>query len=118
MSTPTNDRADDNLVHDRTDDNLIHVQSIVSAADGTPWVQINWGNLYGQLTPDEARRHALSILDAANAAETDAGILRFFRAAGGEDRVAAILLARLRASRGEDPNRQNWRDPKETVVNE
>lgn len=93
---------------------VIDVQSIVSAANGQPLVQIKWGSQAGQLTPAEARQHALGLLDAANAAETDAALLRLTRQAGGDDEEAAVLLALVRAQRGDDPDRQDWRDPKET----
>lgn len=96
------------------DANRIEVQSIVSAADGKPYVQLKWGDQVGQLTPDEARQHALALLDAANAAETDAGLLRFIRQQGGTERQAAALLAHFRTYRGDDADRKNWRDPKET----
>lgn len=94
------------------DANRIAVQSVVSAATGRPLVQIKWGDQVGQITPDEARQHALILLDAANAAETDAALLRFTRLMGGNDQDAARLLAHFRASRGDDPDRPNWRDPK------
>jgi hypothetical protein len=88
----------------------IEVQSIVSAADRTAYVQIR--GAVGQMTPDEARDLALNLLQAAEAAQTDALILRFVRdALDGDERAAAVLLGELRQMRGE-AQRQDWRKGK------
>lgn len=92
-----------------SDNHRIHVQSIVSAADGRPLVQVRWGEQVGQFSPDEAREYALILLAAANAAETDAALLRFVREAGGADTQAAGLLAAFRRARGDSPDREDWR---------
>lgn len=87
--------------------NTIEVQSIVSAADRTAYVQIR--GAVGQMTPAEARDLALNLLQAAEAAETDSLILRFVRdALNGDERHAAVLLNELRQMRGEAP-RKDWR---------
>jgi hypothetical protein len=44
-----------------------------------PLVQLKWGTERCQMTPDEARAHAYAILDAANAAETDAIMVAFLK---------------------------------------
>lgn len=46
-------------------------------ADGAGSVALSWGALSGRLTPDEARACALSILLAAEAAETDEFLMQF-----------------------------------------
>lgn len=51
---------------------VIGVQSIVSMRTREPLVLITWGDQSGQLSPDEARQHALRILECAEAAESDA----------------------------------------------
>lgn len=43
------------------------------------YVQLVWGEKVAQLTPDEARAHALRILECAAAAETDAFLLEWTR---------------------------------------
>ncbi len=60
-------------------DDTIHINSVVSARDYRPFVQLKWGKEGCQMTPDEARAHAYAILDAANAAETDAIMVGFLR---------------------------------------
>lgn len=57
---------------------VIKVAAHVDAA-GAPSVAISWGVLSGRLTPDEARATALSILVAAEAADTDEFLIRFAR---------------------------------------
>lgn len=42
-----------------------------------PFVHLAWGGERGQLTPDELRTYAFSLLAAAEAAESDSMVLRF-----------------------------------------
>lgn len=51
---------------------------MVSASDRNGYVLLKWGKETGKLTPEEARQHALSILEAAEATEADAFMLTFF----------------------------------------
>jgi len=53
----------------------IWVNSIVSSKTLEPWVTVEWGERRGQLRPDEARAHAVGVLEAANAAESDAFVM-------------------------------------------
>ena len=76
------------------DNDTINISSVVSQRDFRPFVQLRWGDQGCQLTPDEARQHAYSILNAANAAETDAIMVLFLREKVGlKDgvNIAAIL---------------------------
>ena len=57
----------------------IGISSVVSSRDYRPFVQLKWGSEGCQMTPEEARAHAYAILDAANAAETDAIMVGFLR---------------------------------------
>lgn len=50
---------------------IIHVETMVASESKQGKVIFSWGDLKGELTPSEARVHALSILEAADAAETD-----------------------------------------------
>lgn len=45
---------------------------------GDPFVTISWGKLSGAMSPDETRTLAHHMLAAAEAAETDAHLFRFF----------------------------------------
>ena len=72
----------------------IDISSVISSRDFRPFVQLKWGKEGCQMTPDEARAHAYSILDAANAAETDAILVGFLREKVGLKEgtdIAAIL---------------------------
>lgn len=51
----------------------IDVESGVTTS-GRGFVVMRWGDLSGQLTPDEAREYALAILEAADAADHDAAL--------------------------------------------
>lgn len=58
----------------RTPADPLSVLGIVSFQTGQPFVHLRWGENVGQLTPDEARQHALLILEAAQNAVADAAI--------------------------------------------
>lgn len=49
----------------------ILVESLVSSRTRKGMVQISWGDNRAQLTAEQARRHALLILEAAEAARSD-----------------------------------------------
>lgn len=53
----------------------------------------------GQLSPAEARAHALAMLEVAEAAEQDAAVLRTIRKLGLQDELAGLIVAELRDSR-------------------
>lgn len=55
----------------------IRIESMVASRDQQPYVVVKWGEEAGQLTPSEARAHALKVLEAAEAAETDAFLVSF-----------------------------------------
>lgn len=59
------------------DNTVINISSVVSSVDYRPFVQLRWGKEGCQMTPDEARQHAYSILAVANAAETDSIMANF-----------------------------------------
>ena len=46
-------------------------ESGVSARTGKAFVHLRWENLSGQLTPAEARQHAMDVIETAHAAEFD-----------------------------------------------
>jgi hypothetical protein len=57
---------------------IIHITSLVSSRTKEGVVELNWGDKKAQFSPEEARKHALKILECADAAETDAFIVDFF----------------------------------------
>jgi hypothetical protein len=50
---------------------MIEVKSLVSGRTMEPFVEIVWGEQRAQLSLEEARNHALYILECADAAESD-----------------------------------------------
>jgi hypothetical protein len=72
----------------------ISIETIVSNRDGKPYVVLKWGQESGQLTPEQARQHALSILEAAEAAEGDAFITEWVTDRIGADGERAVMLLR------------------------
>lgn len=85
-----------------TDDGMINVESFVSHLDGAPFVKLQWGNESGQLTVEEARQHALNILQCAEAAEFDAAYWRFLTTdmQVKDPKQAAYMVGLLREHRG------------------
>jgi len=73
----------------------------VSLFDGSPFVALTWGagGDRAQLTPELARDLALNVLQAADAAEFDAGLVAELRRIGMEDEPIAALLWALREGR-------------------
>lgn len=56
---------------------MIFVTSIVSGRTYEPLIQMEWGNEAGQLDLDDARQHALGILEACEAAESDEFVFKW-----------------------------------------
>lgn len=56
---------------------LIVAQAMVSARTGEPMVMLTWGEQAGQVTPEEARQHAMIVLEAAASAEMDSFLFSF-----------------------------------------
>lgn len=88
----------------------LDVVGIVSAESGKPIVQLSWGEQAGQISPEQARAHALLILEAAQNAVADAAILGWARDELNVDleRGAQLLdaLRRYRADRWGQPDLQ------------
>jgi len=78
----------------------IEIQAIVSGATHKGLVQLRWGSMSGQLTPEEAREHALSIIEAAEAARHDEMVFRFLmEKLNLEPARAALIIKDLRDTR-------------------
>ena len=61
----------------KEDDGMIVATSLVSRTTHEGVVEFNWGDKRAQLTCQEAREHALGVLECAEAAETDAYMVHF-----------------------------------------
>ena len=57
---------------------VISMTSGVSARDGHPFVDYEWGGEKTQFTAAEARAHAFALLTVAEAAVMDAAVIEFF----------------------------------------
>jgi len=70
---------------------------------GKPFVALEWGEKRAQLTPNEARAHALAILECAEAAEADSAFMAFCEKNGitGEGMAMAMRDFRILRWRGE-----------------
>jgi len=81
------------------DNSNIRVDSGVSLFTGDGYVSLKWGEQAGQLTIAEARAHALSILGAAEAADTDSALWRYLKEGGASDEQAGGMLGAIRRNR-------------------
>lgn len=63
----------------------VDVVGIVGMRDGAPLVQMRAGEAAWQMSPLDARRHALLVLNAASEAERDAATVEFMREYAGKD---------------------------------
>ncbi len=55
----------------------IWVETQIDASTGNPKVILRWYDHSGELTPDEARAFAMNVLCAAEAAHSDAFLVKF-----------------------------------------
>lgn len=78
---------------------VIHVLSGVSAFTGKGFVTMRWGAESGQLTPAEARTHALHVLECAEAAESDSLVVQQLERLDLSRDVALSFLVELRKAR-------------------
>ena len=96
----------------------LFVQSRVSSKDKRPMVDFHWGRERMELTPPEALTHALGIIEAAIAAETDALLVEFAtRILGAEIDIAGLLLLEFRKFREENSKQLlSWRGQAMTIL--
>lgn len=88
------------ITNDKDSDAMIWAKSLVSRTTGEGVVEFTWGDKQAQLTCEEARKHALGVLECAEAAETDAFIVEFFHQELGMERDKAIgILVSFRGYR-------------------
>lgn len=88
---------------------MIKVQSIFGARTGLPLVDFRYGLEHFTLPVEQARDHALVILDCCNAATMDAAVFRWLTLSklGLDQRAAAAAIGELRRFRGDVP-REDW----------
>jgi hypothetical protein len=75
---------------------LIFTGSIVSSTTGEPLVMLRWFTHVTQLSIAQARDLALSLLDAAEAAKSDAFLVSFMGAGDKDPRAGAALVMAFR----------------------
>lgn len=83
-------------------DDTIWIETMVASRTGEPCVVLRWYDHSGQLTPAEAREHAMKVLAAADAAESDAFLVQFMAQKIGVDKPQqAMMLQEFRKFREE-----------------
>lgn len=89
----------------------MYVQSQMNSRDQKPMVSFQWGKERTQLTPSEALDHALGVIQAAIAAETDSLLFEFItRVIGGEANTGVFIVLAFRKFREDNPTRfKAWR---------
>lgn len=78
---------------------VLWAESGVSLFTGEPFVTLRWGSHVGQCSPDDARQTAMSILAAAEAAESDAAVVKHLRAIGVGEQAVGQFIGDLRTIR-------------------
>lgn len=79
---------------------LIQVSSLVSHRTRKPIVEFHWGKERGQIDAKDAITHAINVLEAAEAAQTDAFLFEFAtKRLLFTEQQAAALIADFRAYR-------------------
>lgn len=88
-------------IHDKR---MIMVESMVMSKTKEPCVRLSWGEESGDLTPNEARDHALNVLQAADAADSDSFLFHFFtNTIGAPEEQAYAMLKEFRTWREKQP---------------
>lgn len=87
------------------------VQSRLNSRDQKPMVDVSWGSKRMEMTPSEAFDHALGVVSAAIAAETDSVLFEFVtRSLGLEIEIAGLVILEFRKFREDNPKRfKAWR---------
>jgi hypothetical protein len=60
------------ITNKKSDAGVLWVESLISGRTMEPLVEIHWGDAKAQMSVDEARQHALAVLECAEAAVSDA----------------------------------------------
>jgi hypothetical protein len=78
----------------------IDIESGISRRTRRGFVTLTWGRMVTQLTPSEARMHALRILEVAEAADSDAAVFELLtKTVELQDNVAQAFVVDLRKHR-------------------
>ena len=78
-------------------------------SDGKPFITMTWGTELGQLSPAEARMHALRMLEVAEGAESDGVTVTFLADQGFDEETVASWLLMQRDYR--EKLKTRWRNP-------
>jgi hypothetical protein len=79
--------------------------------DGEPFVQLILGDkLVAQQSVQQAREHAMAVLEAAEAAEQDAFLVDWVKRVGADERAAAGLLQDFRNYRREHTGKRSGQE--------
>lgn len=76
----------------------IQIETMLASRSLKGKVILRWGTEEGELSPYEAREHAMKVMAAADAAETDEFLFGFIRKVG-DDKLAAAALKEFREFR-------------------
>lgn len=91
-------------VHENKIDPQIRIESMVSTKTGKAFVKFDWGPMSGVLTPEEAKAHAVKVLEVAWGADADSILIEFLTNKVGVTLEAAVMVLRvfrdLRRDRG------------------
>jgi|GEM_PF-2678130 hypothetical protein len=86
------ENAQPEYMNEQSPSNAIHVESGVSVFTGKPFIAFHWGENHGQLTVAEANAYAFALLEACEAAESDAFIFEFMRKQMGATAENAVRM--------------------------
>lgn len=85
----------------------ILMESGVSFQTLKPFVKLHWGEMRCQMDPEEARQHALSIIECAESAEQDAYLVWFMHEiVKAPIEKVAMMLGEFRSKRANFGNRK------------
>jgi hypothetical protein len=76
------------------EENMLCVESLISQRDQKPYIQIQFKEQSIQLPVQDAREHALYILEACEAAELDAILLSYLQKSVGFPLTQAVEVVR------------------------
>jgi len=81
------------------DPSMLMVSSMISSRTFEPMIMLRWFTFVAQIGIEPAREFALSILDAVEAAKTDAFLMQFMRKVTGDPQAGAQLIMEFREFR-------------------
>src|SRR5262245_56846051 len=83
----------------QVDPGMIMVSSMVSHRTLEPMIMLRWFTFVAQIAPEQARDLAFNLLDATEAAKSDAFLMRFTSKITNDPEAGARIVAAFRESR-------------------